>query len=174
MATLISQAEYARRRGVSRSAVTKAAKAGRITLIDGRVDPEVADIQWARKTDPHQALRGSGGRVPRAPLTVPGAAPADDGFSDARARRESALAELAELDLAERRGELVRTDDVQRALVGKVMGLRDSLDTLADRLSPLLAAESDPARIYALLREEVRQALHALASESAAPPALPR
>jgi hypothetical protein len=47
---LITQAEYARRRGVAKSAVAKAVAERRITLIEGRIDPSVADIQWERNT----------------------------------------------------------------------------------------------------------------------------
>jgi hypothetical protein len=178
MPELLKMAEYARRRGVSRSAVSKAVRAGRISLIDGRIDPAVADIQWQRNTDPQQALRATRGRMPRAvapPLPGPasGAAP-DDGFGDARARREQALAELAELELAERRRELVRVEHVRHALAGKIMGVRDALDTLADRLAPLLAAEADSAKVYALLREEVRRALAGLAADAELRVDLPR
>lgn len=48
--SLITQSEYARRRGVAKSAVAKAVKENRIRLIDGLVDPDVADIQWERNT----------------------------------------------------------------------------------------------------------------------------
>ena len=47
--------------------------------------------------------------------------------------------------------------------------MRESLDTLADRLSPLLAAEADSAKVYTLLRTEIRQVLAQLANESRAP-----
>ena len=53
MVNLISQAEYARQRECSQAAVRKAVKTGRMTLVNGLVDPEVADIQWKRHTDPH-------------------------------------------------------------------------------------------------------------------------
>ena len=56
---LVTMSEYARMRGCTHQAVSKAAKAGRITLIDGRVDPEVADIQWARNTSADQQQRGA-------------------------------------------------------------------------------------------------------------------
>ncbi|WP_289241706.1 hypothetical protein [Delftia sp.] len=47
---LVTQAEYARRRGVAKSAVAKAVKEQRIALIDGKIDPAVADIQWQQNT----------------------------------------------------------------------------------------------------------------------------
>ena len=47
---LITQAEYARRRGVAKSAVAKAVKEGRIALIDGKIHAALADLQWAQNT----------------------------------------------------------------------------------------------------------------------------
>ena len=46
----MTQAEYARARGVSREAVRKAVKAGRIALVNGKIDPGMADGQWDRNT----------------------------------------------------------------------------------------------------------------------------
>ena len=163
---LISLREYARRRGVSLAAVQKSIKSGRISTVEGKIDPAVADIQWEQNTNPHQSRRRMQGRVARpAALSSPhlGPQPMPGGdLADVRARRESALAELAELDLAQRRGELVPTADVERALSSKIIGMRDALDSLADRLAPLLAAEADQAKVYATLREEVRRALQLL------------
>lgn len=39
---------YAKHRGISQPAVSKAIKVGKITLLtDGTIDPELADKQWA-------------------------------------------------------------------------------------------------------------------------------
>ena len=179
MPELIGLREYARRRGVTLGAVQKAIKSGRITPIEGRIDPEVADIQWARNTDAAQQ-RGAAAvaAASSASIAVPprSSAPQADGgggdgshLHESRARREAALAELAELELAEKRGDLVAVADVEKALVSKVLGVRDSLDTLADRLSPLLAAETDPATVYSMLRSEIRQVLAQLSTQSRAP-----
>ena len=183
-ATLITQAEYARRRGVSRAAITKAIKSGRITPIDGRIDPDVADIQWARNTSTARAPLAGPAPAPAAASIAPrvavrAARPAefDDGDRDeepaslleSRARREAALAELAELELAEKRGELVSAAAIEKSLSTKIMSVRESLDTLADRITPLLAAETNPDKVYALLRSEIRQVLSQLSSESRGP-----
>lgn len=48
----VKPAEYARHRGVSRQAVSKAIRAHRIQLVDGLVDVELADAQWTANTDP--------------------------------------------------------------------------------------------------------------------------
>jgi hypothetical protein len=47
---LLTQKEYAEHRGCSAVAVHKAVKAGRISLIGDKIDPDVADIQWKRNT----------------------------------------------------------------------------------------------------------------------------
>jgi len=181
--TLITQAEYARRRGVSRAAITKAIKSGRITPIDGRIDPDVADIQWARNTSTARApvagpapAAAAASIAPRASVR---ATRLNDGDEDepatlleSRARREAALAELAELELSEKRGELVSAAAIERAMATKIMSVRESLDTLADRITPLLAAETDSDKVYKLLRGEIRQVLSQLSNESRGPAAV--
>jgi hypothetical protein len=182
-ATLITQAEYARRRGVSRAAITKAIKSGRITPIDGRIDPDVADIQWARNTSTARApvagpapAAAAASIAPRASVRVTRLNDGDEDepatLLESRARREAALAELAELELSEKRGELVSAAAIERAMATKIMSVRESLDTLADRITPLLAAETDPDKVYKLLRGEIRQVLSQLSSESRGPAAV--
>ena len=97
---LITQAEYARRRGVAKSAVAKAVKEGRITLLGGKIDPAVADIQWQQNTraraDSGRAgaslpIEQGGGQsaaenAPQAPDSQ-AAAPGDD-YQSLRVRRE--------------------------------------------------------------------------------------
>lgn len=89
---------YARRRGVSAPAVSKAIKTGRlresVTHAGGKVaiaDPELADLEWEMNTAPRSD--GTGGDL--------------SGLIAVRVRKETAQAELAELKLAEVRGELV-------------------------------------------------------------------
>ena len=57
---LITQAEYARRRGVTQAAVCKAVKRCRIPVIEGKLDPLVADVLWKARTDPLQQHRALG------------------------------------------------------------------------------------------------------------------
>jgi pyruvate/2-oxoglutarate dehydrogenase complex dihydrolipoamide acyltransferase (E2) component len=177
---LVGLREYARRRGVTLQAVQKAIKSGRITPIGGQIDPEVADIQWQRNTAPNRsaglaASAAPGGAVARAPISPRGdrepapAFEAEPSLLDVRTRREQAMAELAELELAEKRGELVAVADIRKALAPKLLSVREGLDTLADRLAPILAAEADPAKVYALLKSEHRQILAQLTAESRGP-----
>ena len=167
-AELITQAEYARRRGVDPTSVRDAVRAGRITLIDGKVDPAVADVQWQANTR----------RRARAVDEPPASSPMGEGayqtppsdvsdYNRARAMREHAEAQLAELKLLEQRGDLVRADDVRAALAKKIAALRESLLQMPARVVPLLVADSSPAAMDQILRTEIVSALAALTSEVA-------
>lgn len=173
---LVSLRAYARHRNVNLSAVQKAIAAGRITLIGGKVDPEIADIQWAKNTRPDQQERGSlkdfektqadlagfaGGQAPAGggPVSV-------GGLSTEKAETESIRRQLLELQLAQKRGELVRVDDIARAMAGKLKAANEAFESLADRLSPQLAAETNVDKVDALLRSEIRRAMALIAQEA--------
>lgn len=86
----------------------------------------------------------------------------EDGEHDywtSRARRERTEADLADLRLAEQRGQLVRAADIRAAQSRKLASLRDALLQLPARLAPLLAAETDAGRIDELLQQELAQVL---------------
>lgn len=144
-----------------------------------------ADADWIANTDPVQAARA--GHIITAPAPrsdeITGA-PADaagpdaidasgeagaahdgpaGGFGGARAMREQYQAEEARLNLLERLGALTPTANVQRAQREVARRMRDALLALPDRCAALLAAESDVARIHAILSNELRQALNGLA-----------
>lgn len=159
-AELITQAEYARRRGVDPTSVRDAVKAGRITLIEGKIDPAVADVQWRQNT------RARAGQQPTndANLQAP---PSEDGgdYWESRARREAAEAETAELKLALMRGELVRAEDIRSEHSKRVAGLREAMLQIPSRVAAVLAAESDQARCHALIEQELHQALAAIADD---------
>lgn len=199
MSELVTQAEYARRRGVSREAVRVALEAKRITGIDrdGRVmvDPELADIEWARNTDPDQqhrgapdqfattqaraeeALRGGGDDEPRSgdEPEAPAAAATPDAplLVEAKTQTEHLRRQLLELELAEKRGELVRVAEFERAYAAKLVAAREAFDALPDRLAAKLCAALGvdaalAARAHALLADEIRAAMLHLAASAQA------
>ncbi len=159
---LITQTEYARRRGCSEAAVRRAITDGRITTVDGRIDPVAADAQWERNTRPRA---GSAPASSRPPAAEADAKPRDDsnGYWVAKSRREQAEAELSELKLAEQMGQLVRAADIQSAYSRRAAALRESLLQIPSRLSAQLAAESDQARCHDLLQAELHTVLAQLA-----------
>jgi hypothetical protein len=168
---LITQAEYARRRGVDPTSVRDAVRGQRITLIDGKIDPVVADAQWQANTRKRVAIGDEIGalRIQAAAPSAspPPASPPPDGWSgyvpdyqESRARREAAEAELAELRLAEEQGDLIRTDAVRSAYSRRVASLREALMQIPARLSPVLAAaDGNTAMIHDQLMAELRQVL---------------
>ncbi len=168
---LISQAEYARRRGVAKSAVAKAVAEGRISLIDGKVDPHVADIQWERNTRARAASGHASGHVSNSgqdlidaagdvvtPTPSAAAAPQapPDGYSAARTRREHAEAATAEIQLAKLRGELCSTQDVARGGFEAARELRDALESSVNPLAAELASLTTAASCAAVLRRHNR------------------
>jgi len=83
-------------------------------------------------------------------------------LNESRARREHYQAELAKLQVAQQRGELVPADEVKKAAFQVGRSVREALANLADRLSHQLAGETDPMVIHELLSVEHRDALLAL------------
>lgn len=167
MVKTLSQAEYAKHRGVSEAAVSKAIKAKRITLTqDGRIDPVAADAQWAANS----RVRAGTGRSP-APSTRDPSEGADEGvekpgsndYWDARSRREMAEAETAEMELAKLKGELIEVKAVENVWSKTCSAVREHLLQVRARLAPQLAAESDPFKVDQLLEAEHNQALAELA-----------
>lgn len=179
---LITQAEYAKLRGCSAVAVHKAVKAKRISLIDGLIDPAVADIQWAKNSrarvgskppaapalaEPSTRLDSGDLLSPEvagteAPAAQPPAPP--DDYTTWRGRREAADAELAELRLAEQRRDLISVAAVEGVWSAMLAGAREHLLQVRARLAPLLAAETDVFKVEQMLEAEHRKALETLAS----------
>lgn len=171
---LMNQTEYAAHRGVSKVAVHKAVKAGRINVVDGKIDPNEADRLWAERSIVRPRTGANGGPPRRAakasgepPAPPPPTPPAEIGGSidyfAERTRREKAQADIAELEAAKMRGDLVPIEDVKRQWEIEASRQREAWLQLADRLAPLL--EMRPfGFIRQALDAEVRQILNGLAA----------
>ena len=169
---LITKSEYAKHRKCSPAAVTKALKAGRIILIDGKIDPVIADAQW--RANSRARVSGAQGHAapsastdtPLVDASAPARAGADQGGGDywaARGRREAAEAELSELELGEKRGDLVRKADVERAAFEMARALRDGLANCSRRLGATLAVMTAPDECAAAIEREHRALLQSWA-----------
>lgn len=179
---LMSKAEYARHRGCDEKAVRKAIKEGRISAIpqpNGRemIDPEVADIQWARNT----RARADSARM--APLSEPevgqGASapenvpegPATEAvakvpaYADFRARREAADAEMAEIALAKERRLLVDRKVAEQAAFESFRALRDKAFNVPLRAASRIVGLADVRAIDAVIAEELRLAFSSWESD---------
>jgi hypothetical protein len=86
-------------------------------------------------------------------------------IEDAQARKERALADLRELELAERRGELVSLAEVNEQAFSTARSVRDAMLAIPDRTAAILAAESDPVKLHNALTVEIRKALGTTSTE---------
>lgn len=81
--------------------------------------------------------------------------------TEARRRKEVALAELRELEVRQRRGELLEAASVQRQWAGGLAVLRDRLLSLPDRLGAILAGRGE-VEVRVLLRDALEEALRGI------------
>jgi hypothetical protein len=143
---LVSIREYARRRGVSDTAVHKAIESGRITTVSGKIDPEAADKQWAENTNP--AYHPS-----RAPQSSGN--DAKHSYQSSRAMREAYEAALKKLEYEERSGKLISAAQVEVEAFNAARIARDILLTIPHRVAPQIIGKSDISEIEKILRKEI-------------------
>jgi hypothetical protein len=192
-AGVCTQAQFAAAQGWHRSTVTRLKQAGRLVMQGSRVDVaaslarieetggmrfDVAERHAANRTQP-QAQR-DGQKTAAAPPagvgegegqgSVPNTAPVPDAVtgerrSDAQARKEAALADKAEMEVQQMRGNLIPREDVDAALRAFGASVRAKLDVLPDQIAPLVAPVTDMDEVHALLAEHARGILSAVADE---------
>jgi hypothetical protein len=139
----ITKAELSRRWKVSRPYITQCVELGLPTLSNGRIDPEAAD-KWRAEN-------------------VQSKGHTDESLSDARRRKESALADLREMEVKKVAGDLIELSEVKSTLTDVFQQFRDALLTIPARLSASLAIESEQSRVNEILTKEITEDLHALA-----------
>jgi hypothetical protein len=166
MAELITQAEYARRRSVSREAVSKAVRSGRISLIGKLLDPKVADLQWEANTDRAQAARANGGKLREksaddaalATAAASGDVKANE-YMQWKALHEKEAALTAQMERHRKSGLLYDKDGVDRAARTAGRLLRDQIMGVPPRVAAELCNITDPQAMEIRLRDELRSAL---------------
>ena len=147
MTEFMTQAAYARKRGVSPPYINKLVKAGVIKLKDKKVDPVQADAAIDAFADPAMVGRFD-------------AEPHD--FQKSRAAKEFHVARIRQMEADELEGSLVPVKTVEEEAFRAGRRVRDALMNLPDRLAPVLAAETDARKIHEVLNKELRQALEGL------------
>lgn len=182
---LITMAAYAERRGVSRPAVKKAIESGRISAAAASkndrghwaIDADLADKEWKansvrekagvsaeRKTSAARSVAAADQQLRFGAHAIP---VNDDGEAMTRADvatvREAALAKQAQLDLAERKRNLVRLDDMKKLAAGLGRELTDGVLSVPAKLAEDLAACSDPAECEIKMEQALVKALRVMA-----------
>lgn len=163
--SMMSMREYARHRGCYLNSVQAAVKSGRIVLVAGKVDSEVADRDWVRNTNPSLVTRGAGAAGNRqasfssvAPERNPESGSGPD-YSKARAVKEHYAARIAKIDFEERSGKLIDKVEAKSKTFEMFRKFRDRMTAIPDRCSALLAAEEDQFEVHRILTEEIDTAL---------------
>jgi len=89
----------------------------------------------------------------------------EESYTQARARRERANAQSAELDLAERLKSVISADAVYEAVYEAAMELRKALKARNRKLADMFSVKDDPNEILAALEEDDRRVLGALSTK---------
>ena len=173
----LSVREYARRRGVSHTAVRKAVQTGRIPQeADGTIDPVKADAAWDAQTDPGRRAASARKPVIEAPVssapppqreTTP-AVPASAGatFAQARTAHEVAKAQKARIQVDRLKDEVVDRARATALVFKLARQERDAWITWPARVAGQMAAEIgiDPHVMQTLLEAHVHAHLDELAA----------
>ena len=159
---LMTKAEYARHRGVSKPYISKLVKNGVLVLRGDKVDVRASDTVLDDKpvadveTPPPQAPPARAGGEP---LGQTGAS-----FGQARTIEMVFRAKLRRLEFETKQGKLIEAEVVRRLIADAVRTLRDGILGLPDRLATVLAAESDAKRVHVTLKTELSRELEGLAN----------
>lgn len=183
----LTRSRFADLLGVNRSTVTRWADAGRLVLDKHGnviVEPSRARlIETGGGRDDvaarHAANRGAAisehqSGAENAPAA--GKGPATGGNNratmggvetrtEAQARKEAVAADLLEIELAQKRGNLVPKEAVDAALKAFATSARSRLDVLPDQLAPVIAPVSDLDEVHALLAEYARDVQASIADD---------
>ena len=179
MSQALKQIDFAALIGVARSYVTKLKADGRLVLTaDGRVDVDASCARIAETADPNRddvASRWAAARGRETGLQAPPATgDPDEGegesasrtYADARARKEHAQADIAEMERDQKRGQLIERAAVEGAFEDILTTLRQSLEQQPHRVAPMLVGlELDALR--ATLKQENHTVLSALVKDFA-------
>ena len=147
MEGLVSQAEDARQKGVSKVYIGRLVSDGVITLYYGKINPELADRQIA-----DDMPEGIGKKKKKATSKK-------SSFSEAKTNEKRLQVSLLELNLQEKSGELVKAKDVQVAAFSEARKLRDNMLNIPDRVAALIAADPDENSVRQILTDEIEKGL---------------
>jgi predicted transcriptional regulator len=176
----ISIREYARRVGVSDTAVRKCIKAEKIVRgvvydANGKpyIIPSIANAEWAKSYDPsYERVTQSGGRATvysAAPQPIEDAVapPSTNQTTDtslAAARRAQAVykAKILEMEMKQKQGSLVNKDQVYKELFEAGKELRQSFEKLPDRIIDDILAARTRNDAHLILKDSIFDILNGL------------
>jgi phage terminase Nu1 subunit (DNA packaging protein) len=174
MSTLVSFSEYAAHIGSSAPYVSKLRKQGRLVIVidangKERVDQELTDRLLKNTADPSRAGNGANAK-PSAGTTISSniieSGKVNEVFMRAKSAEAVHRAKLLEMKYKTLSGKLLDTDEVHQTQFELARQVRDAMMSIPPRLQDVLAAESDPSVVGALLTAEIRLALETEAKQT--------
>ncbi len=164
--------DYAAHRGVDRTTIHRAIKAGHITRTSRGIHGPTADASWA--PSPAGRPKGSKTRRPEPSPDTPDTAPKLSKLQRAETAAKIAKAKATVLEYRRKRRELVERDIVRSLLTTFAGQVREKLERLPARVQDALAAECrcrkcggeiEVKDVGIALDEVVRESLEHLASD---------
>jgi hypothetical protein len=175
---LVSYADFARRVGVSRPAISKASSVRLRDAVVTKNGKPMLNLERALELWSAGNQRQARGRAAPPPPPVPAALPSPEAVAEAvrllpddaipdlgisLERKEHYRAELAKIEAMHRREELGSIADMKREAFGLAKSVREAVLAIVPRVSSDLAAAGDRFEVEQLLEEELTAALRVLA-----------
>ena len=158
MGNLVSQADYARRRGVSEAMITKYKDQGRLVMEDNLVDVEESDKRIAATMDPARGGDRNGG----------GEDAPEGSYYELRNRELRARVLKLELENKLAAGELVVREEVDQETFARTAVAQRELLQVPDLCAALVADEFQPA-VRKCVDEVIRRICEGLADKAIRP-----
>ena len=165
---LITQAELARRLGVTRQYINKLVRDGKIQKVGKKIDYESACESIKMITDPARSKISEDKKEESVETPMPaknsgGKRPPT--FAEAKTMKEIYSAKLAKLKYEEEAQILIKKSDIYEKahIVGR--NIKQVLLSLPARVMEQLAVETDPRKVNQILEKEVRDSLSSLEEE---------
>ena len=157
----LTQLEFARSQGWQHSYITELKNKGLLVMQGGKVHKEKTLKKLARFASPdhegvrrrHAKTRAARGAQQQQTKTNGGVSP----YLRAKIDREQIRAKSAEIDYRRQIGELIEVAQVNSMFFSQARVARNALMSLADKLAPLLAIESDTAKCHQIIADAVRE-----------------
>ncbi len=143
---LVTQTEYARHIGKSKQYVSKLVKKGKIPLVDGLIDPDMADVAKKKNSDPSRVV---GVEVDQD----------HSSFSAAKTKREIIRSQFEEMKFKRHAGELVEVSDIESVLKDVFRDLRDRILSIPTTVKGRLVGMTDEREIQLYLNEQFHTVL---------------
>lgn len=144
---LITQAEWARRQGISREAVRKQIQRGQLHLVDGKVDETQAQKDILKNNRDKKV-----------------SASTKELLLQAKLENEIERGRILKLERLEKERSLISADKVKETLFRKGRIIRDAMLNLPDRVSSIVATMQNAGEIHILLTKEIRAILEELSN----------